>query len=86
MQTQYAGRGYADFKKDLTEVIIEFLNPIQKRYRSISSDPGELISMLKKGATDAHKRSQHILNKVHQAIGFIQYDGRQTNYEKQYRG
>ncbi len=81
IQLQFSGRGYADFKKALTEIIIEFLTPIQKRYRSISSDPGELIFMLKKGAKDAHERSQHMLNKVHHAVGFIPYDERQTNYE-----
>ena len=58
LQFQYADRGYSDFKKDLTEIIIEFLNPVQKRYRSISSDPGELISLLKNGAAEARTRAQ----------------------------
>ena len=68
---QYAGKGYAKFKEDLAEIIIELLTPIQKRYRSISSDQGLLNSVLRKGAKEAHKRSQIILHKVHDALGLV---------------
>ena len=81
IQAQYAGSGYAEFKKALTEIIIEFLIPIQKRYRSISSDSEELLSKLNKGATQAHERSQHMINKVHHALGFIPYAEKLTNDE-----
>ena len=81
IQTRFAGSGYADFKKTLTEIIIEFLTPIQKRYRTISSDPGELLSTLNKGAAKAHERSQHMLSKVHHAIGFIPHAEKPTDHE-----
>jgi tryptophanyl-tRNA synthetase len=74
IQSKNEGIGYADFKKTLTEIIIEFLTPIQKRYRSISSDPGELLSTLNRGSKQAHERSQQMLNRVHHAIGFVPND------------
>ena len=81
IQIQYEGQGYAKLKDDLAQVVIEFLNPIQKRYRSISSDPAGLISLLRKGAEDAQKRSTIILDSVFDTLGFIPYEPDRTNFE-----
>lgn len=39
IQNRYAGKGYAEFKRNLTERIIDFLRPIQARYTAIAADP-----------------------------------------------
>jgi tryptophanyl-tRNA synthetase len=40
IQHQYAGKGYAEFKRNLAERIIDLLSPIQARYRSMAADRG----------------------------------------------
>lgn len=71
IQQDYAGQGYGRFKNDLAEIIIEFLQPIQKRYEVFSNDRDFLASTLKRGAEAARERSQHTLDAVHRALGFI---------------
>ncbi|HHH12464.1 MAG TPA: tryptophan--tRNA ligase, partial [Candidatus Moranbacteria bacterium] len=34
----YAGKGYGDFKKDLAEVLVDFLTPLQERMSSFSDE------------------------------------------------
>jgi tryptophanyl-tRNA synthetase len=71
IQNRYAGKGYAEFKRDLTELIIDFLSPIQARYRSIAADPAMLMELLNRGARNARERSEATLLRVHRAVGFI---------------
>ncbi len=50
---QYVGKGYGDFKKDLAEVVVEGLAPMQKRIQDFSSDPAQLQKILTEGAEKA---------------------------------
>lgn len=91
IQNRYAGRGYGEFKSDLTERVIDFLSPIQARYKSIAADPAMLVEVLKKGTHRARERSEATLSRVHDAIGFIpgEWDdrrhsgGRRSIHERQ---
>ena len=42
----YAGKGYGDLKKDLAEVVVEFVRPIQQRTRTYLDDPAQLDKLL----------------------------------------
>ena len=48
----YDGKGYGPFKKDLAEVVVDTLQPIQQRYQELLAS-GELEVILKKGAARA---------------------------------
>ena len=74
IQNRYAGKGYAEFKKNLAELIIEFLNPIQARYKSIAADPAMLAEVLHTGGGKARERSETTLSRVYRAVGFIPRD------------
>ena len=50
MRAHFAGMRYGDLKKQVAEIVIEKLEPIQRRYREITADPGYLDSVLKTGA------------------------------------
>jgi tryptophanyl-tRNA synthetase len=78
IQNRYAGRGYAEFKRHLAELIIDLLEPIQKRYRSIAANQALLAEVLRKGADKARERSEATLARVYEAVGFIsaRQDGR----------
>jgi hypothetical protein len=71
IQNRYTGKGYAKFKKNLAELVIDFLSPIQARYRSIAADPAMLAEVLNRGARTARERSEATLARVHHALGFI---------------
>lgn len=77
IQHRYVGKGYGEFKVNLAEVIIDFLEPIQKRYGSIAADRAWLAEVLRQGADKARERSEATLARVYEAIGFI--SGRQDD-------
>jgi tryptophanyl-tRNA synthetase len=71
LESDYEGKGYGDFKVDLAEIVVDFLQPIQERYGEILEDEGKLAALLRDGAERASSRSKVILERVHEAIGFI---------------
>uniref|UniRef100_A0A7C2WRC7 Tryptophan--tRNA ligase n=1 Tax=Thermorudis sp. TaxID=1969470 RepID=A0A7C2WRC7_9BACT len=55
LEQRYAGKGYSEFKRDLAEVIIAGLQPIQQRLDELAANPGIVIRTLKEGATRARE-------------------------------
>ena len=70
LEQRYAGKGYAEFKQDLAEAVVELLRPIQRRYREVIAGTDALAEMLEKGAEAARRRSAEVLSRVHAAVGF----------------
>ncbi|WP_433827330.1 tryptophan--tRNA ligase [Actinoplanes sp. CA-015351] len=68
---QYDGRGYGDLKKDLAEVLVEFVKPIQERTRAYLDDPGQLDKILAIGAEKARAVSADTLARAYQNVGFV---------------
>src|SRR5215212_8545912 len=68
---QYDGRGYGDLKKDLAEVVAEFVKPIQERTRTFLEDPGYLDKVLAVGADKARAVSSVTLGAAYQNVGFL---------------
>ena len=48
---QFEGKSYVDFKRELGEVIIEGLRPLQSRYRELTADESHVDSLLNAGAS-----------------------------------
>jgi tryptophanyl-tRNA synthetase len=69
IEGMYAGKGYADFKNDLAEVIIAFLQPFQERYAALSEE--KVLEILKAGAEKVRPLAQAKLSEVKKKIGFI---------------
>lgn len=64
----YEGQGYGNFKKDLVEVLVTGLEPIQKRYAEIR-ESDELIRVLKNGAEKANAIAEKTLKRVMDNFG-----------------
>jgi tryptophanyl-tRNA synthetase len=75
IENRYAGKGYAEFKRELAERVVDFLRPIQMRYRSIAADQARLAEVLRRGARAARERSEKTLARVHRAVGLIPGEG-----------
>ncbi len=71
IEKQYRGKTYSDFKRDLGELLVEKLSPLQERYRELSRDPESVIKILRQGADDANKIAQKTLRDAQQKIGFL---------------
>jgi tryptophanyl-tRNA synthetase len=67
----YEGKGYGDLKKDLAEVVVEFIRPIQERTRAYLDDPAQLDKLLAVGAEKARAVSSVTLRRVYDRIGFL---------------
>ena len=69
IEAMYQGRGYADFKADLAEVIISFLNPFQERFNSLSDE--DVLEVLSDGAKKVRIIAGKKIDEVKQKVGFI---------------
>jgi len=67
----YAGKGYGDFKKDLVEVVLDFVRPFQERARAYLDDPAQLDKLLAMGAEKARPVAAATLALVYDRIGFL---------------
>lgn len=71
LETEYKNTGYGRLKKDLAQSLIEFLAPIQKRHQELRQDLNYLHKVLRHGAEAATVKATPMLDKVHEAVGFI---------------
>jgi tryptophanyl-tRNA synthetase len=71
LEADYAGKGYGDLKKDLAEVVADFVRPIQERTSAYLGDPGQLDKLLAIGAEKARAVATVTLRDVYQRIGFL---------------
>jgi len=71
IETEYAGSGYGDFKKGLSEVVVETFAPIRARTLELLDDPAELDRILARGADKAAAIADATLATVYDRIGFL---------------
>jgi tryptophanyl-tRNA synthetase len=71
LEARYAGKGYEDFKRDLAEVVVERLKPLQERYEEIRGDKKRLEALMAEGAERAERRARKLLSKVMRKVGFV---------------
>ena len=71
LEDQYSGRGYGDFKKDVSEVVVESFAPIRERTLELLADPAELDRLLGANADRANEVASATLAKVYDRVGFL---------------
>ncbi len=69
IEAHFEGKGYADLKKELAEVVIEGLAPLQNRYREITEDTGYIENLLKTNADKVRPIAQRTIRRVKDKIG-----------------
>lgn len=72
LETSFAGKGYGELKKEVADVVIAALEPVQTRYGELIQDKAYLESVLKAGAADAQKHAYKTLSKVYRKAGFLE--------------
>ncbi|MGL2663856.1 tryptophan--tRNA ligase [Helicobacter pylori] len=69
IEERFKNKGYGDFKKELAEVVIQSLKPIQERYQEISDD--EVKAVLNCGAEKARPLARATYQKAKELMGLI---------------
>jgi tryptophanyl-tRNA synthetase len=71
LETQFAGKGYGEFKTEVADVVVQALTPIRKRTEELMNDQAELLRILKSGAEKANQVASKTLSDVYAALGLI---------------
>ncbi|WP_187894152.1 tryptophan--tRNA ligase [Helicobacter pylori] len=69
IEERFKNKGYGDFKKELAEVVIQALKPIQERYKEISDD--EVKAVLNGGVEKARPLAQMTYQKAKELMGLV---------------
>ncbi len=69
IEAEFAGQGYAVFKKALAELVVASLTPLQKKYHAFMQDPAELDRMLVQGAGKIRPMAEAMMKKVKEKVG-----------------
>jgi tryptophanyl-tRNA synthetase len=69
IEAHFEGKGYADFKKALAEVVVEALRPLQERYQKLTAEPGLIDAILAEGADKVRPTAAQTLAAVKDRIG-----------------
>lgn len=71
LEEHFAGRGYGDLKKELAEVVVDFVTPVRERTLELLDDRAELERVLARGAARAHDVAATTIATVHDRVGFL---------------
>lgn len=71
IENKYQGQGYAKFKEDVAEAIVNELKPIQDKVKELITNKDYLESIYKEGAKKASYIANKTLRKAQKKIGFI---------------
>ena len=71
VEQKYIGQMYSALKKDLIDIIIDFLDPIKKEYTKVISDKVYLTQVLSEGSEKASFKARRTLSKVYRKVGFV---------------
>ncbi|WP_223067605.1 tryptophan--tRNA ligase [Paenibacillus caui] len=70
VEQRYEGQMYGPFKKDLAEVVVSVLEPLQQKYREIR-ESGEIRNILREGAERAGEIAAKNLKEIQHLMGFL---------------
>lgn len=69
LEKKFAGKTYVEFKNALTDLLIEKLTPIQKKYQDLMADRKNLIENLTAGSQKAQQIARQTFDEVKEKAG-----------------
>jgi len=70
LEDEYAGRGYGDLKRDLADVVVDFVTPFRDRTLELLEDQQHLMDVLESGRRQASAIAEATLRDVFHRVGF----------------
>ncbi|MFH0803612.1 MAG: tryptophan--tRNA ligase [Candidatus Tagabacteria bacterium] len=71
IEKKYKGKGYAEFKYDLAEVIVKHLKPLREKRQKIAKNPDYVRDILEKGRIRAQKIASQTMEEIKRKVGLI---------------
>lgn len=71
LESEFAGKGYGDFKGAVAEVVTSYFEPVRKRALELLADEGELQRILLQGSQKAEVAAAETLSRVYSALGLV---------------
>ncbi len=71
LEKEYRGKGYAEFKKDLAEVIINGLKPFQEKRKKLEKNPRLIEKVLTEGKNKAQKIAKQTIKEAKMKMGLF---------------
>ncbi len=68
---EHGGKGFGDFKKSLTDLLVAKLGPIADETRRLLADPGTIETVLRDGARRAEALATPIVEEAERLVGFL---------------
>ncbi|MFA4931014.1 MAG: tryptophan--tRNA ligase [Patescibacteria group bacterium] len=72
IEDRFAGKGYAEFKEELAERVVDFINPIREKYGELDKNRDYVIEVLARGAARANEVASMTLAKARKRAGLIE--------------
>jgi len=69
IEAHFEGKGYSDLKKELVEVVIDGLAPLQARYKQLTADPAHIDRLLTECANRIRPTAEETLARVKEKVG-----------------
>ena len=69
--TEFAGKGYGDFKTAVGEAVADHLEPVQTAYARLMEDKAYLNACIDTGSEQAFRLTGKLMSKVYRREGFI---------------
>ncbi|MFA5355337.1 MAG: tryptophan--tRNA ligase [Candidatus Paceibacterota bacterium] len=71
LEKKFSGKGYADFKKSLVQVVIDYLEPFRKKKKELLSREVYIEEILKRGSKRAENIAQSTMQDVRKKMGLL---------------
>ena len=69
IEARFAGKGYGDLKREVADLVIAALEPLQARYRQIDADPGFVEQVLRDSVEKLRPTATATMDKARRAMG-----------------
>ncbi len=69
VESHFEGKGYAQLKRELSEIIVANVAPIQARYRDLMAAADEIGSILRKGEEAVRPAAESMMRTVRERVG-----------------
>jgi tryptophanyl-tRNA synthetase len=71
LENEFAGKGYGEFKAQVAEVVVEFLQPIREQALELLKDEAHLLDLLGKGGDKAKVVAAQTLDATYKNLGLV---------------
>ena len=71
LESDFAGKGYGDFKSEVAEVVVEYLRPIRAKALELLEDEAHLINILHQGSDKATLVAAATMTATYEKLGVV---------------